>query len=110
MIRASWFDDLQLPRGEWRVSDRRGNPSCGFSQITNHDSRITSQVGLGIEPTAGPQIEAQTAPQKNNRDTQLRGRSIPVLPVRLRRWRARPFNWRAPGRARTRYGRAGPPG
>jgi hypothetical protein len=40
------------------------NPSCGLSQITNHDSRITSQVGLGIEPTAGPQIEAQTAPQK----------------------------------------------
>jgi hypothetical protein len=27
--------------------------------------------------------------QKNSRDAQLRGRSIPVFPVRLRRWRAR---------------------
>ncbi len=35
------------------------------SRITNHESR------------------------KNNRDAQLRGRGIPVLPVRLRRWRAR---------------------
>ena len=27
--------------------------------------------------------------QESNRDAQLRGRSAPVLPVRLRRWRAR---------------------
>ena len=33
--------------------------------------------------------DAKTSAQKINRDAQLRGRSTPVFPVRLRRWRAR---------------------
>ncbi len=33
--------------------------------------------------------QARSSEQKYNRDTQLRGRSVPVVPVRLRRWRAR---------------------
>ena len=41
------------------------------------------------------EVAAKTAAQKINRGAQLRGRSTPVVPVRLRRWRARAVQERA---------------
>jgi len=61
------------------------------SSSTNYESRVTNH---SREPAQIPGYENPLLPQniigeKNSRDAQLRGRSTPVFPVRLRRWRAR---------------------
>ena len=54
---------------------------------TGHGSRITCE-STGRKPEK-PNLAAKNRAQKINRGAQLRGRSTPVFPVRLRRWRAR---------------------
>src|SRR5487761_890788 len=62
-----------------------------FSGIKNHELRITSHSRPGYISQAKIKTsgDAKNSGQKINRDAQLRGRSTPVFPVRLRRWRAR---------------------
>ena len=57
--------------GSWLTTNWNEKLSCSRNQNV-HQSPVTSHQSL-----------------KCNRDAQLRGRSVPVFPVRLRRWRAR---------------------
>ncbi len=56
-----------------------------------HQSLITSHFAVRVNPASKQRDpnDAKIPAQKINRGAQLRGRSTPVFPVRLRRWRAR---------------------
>ncbi len=58
---------------------------------TGHGSRHTGHVAvrLQVENRKRQTSRRQMPRKKINRGAQLRGRSTPVFPVRLRRWRAR---------------------
>src|SRR6202158_723304 len=61
---------------DFHTQPKRAALACTY---TSHRSQVTSHL----------QVRATHSDQKYNRGAQLRGRSAPVVPVRLRRWRAR---------------------
>ena len=87
----SQIRNLKFEISDWTVVgsfDGRPAPRPVFHQslITGHQSLALTLATAGLEPH---QKRAKNFPKKINRGAQLRGRSSPVFPVRLRRWRAR---------------------
>ena len=66
-----------------RVTGHGSRVTGHGSRVTGHGSRVTGHGRGGIRGCG------ENCHTKINRGAQLRGRSTPVVPVRLRRWRAR---------------------